>query len=517
MKTREIKTVTLSERGITLDEFMAVIRFGAKLELSEEFRGPVRKGRALIDRFLKEDRAVYGVTTGFGDNVKYAIPTDEALELQKRIVRSHSVAVGKPLEEEKVRAILLQMILNAKGGHTGLSEETLDAIRAFLNERIVPFAPGSGSVGYLSVEAHIVMALIGEGSILENGVRVPASEVLKKKGLAPVVLKCKEGLSLLNGTISVTALAAIALYDAETCVRTLDIVTALCFEALKGTVKALDERVLKTKNHPEGIEVARTLRAMLQGSEIAEKSLNDKVQDCTMLRAAPQLLGSVHRLYREAEEVILDEIHGVSDNPEIFAESDDDGTALMCGNFEGNYVGSHADILCIAAAIAAKQLESGINRMVNHHLSDGLPDFLVAKPGLNNGFMIVQYTAAGLNHEIKALALPATADNISTCADQEDPVSMAYSASKKACESMEHLLNLLALYCFTVCQAVDFRKPLKPSPVDQKVIDYVRKEVPFVDEDRFLYPGIEVLERMVKNRELIDVVEKELRTGASGV
>ena len=512
MKNNDTHTVTLESRGITLEEYMAVVRFSAKLEFSEEFLAPVRKGRALIDRFLAEDRAVYGVTTGFGDNVQYAIPTDEALELQRRIVRSHSVAVGKPLEEEKVRAILLQMILNARGGHTGLSVETLEAIRAFLNEKIVPFAPGSGSVGYLSVEAHIVMALIGEGSVLENGVRIPAADVLKKKGFSPVVLKCKEGLSLLNGTISVTALAVIALYDAETCVKTLDIVTALCFEALKGTVKALDERILRVKNHREGIQAARNLRAMLRGSEIAEKSLNEKVQDCTMLRAAPQLLGSVHKLFLEAEEVILDEMHAVSDNPEIFAETDDDGTALMCGNFEGNYVGSHADILCMAAAIAAKQLESGINRMVNHHLSGGLPDFLVAKPGLNNGFMIVQYTAAGLNHEVKALALPATADNISTCADQEDPVSMAYSASKKACESMEHLLNLTALYCFTVCQAVDFRKPLKPSPFDQKIIDYVRREVPFVDEDRYLYPGIEVLARMVKNRELIRTAEESLGT-----
>lgn len=518
MKAKEIEEVVLTRDFITLDEYMAVVRYGAVISADDSFMNDVRRGRALIDRFLSENRAVYGVTTGFGENVRFAISPEDAIELQKRIVRSHSVAVGDPLPEEQVRAIMLQMILNARAGRTGLSEETITALMEFLNKDVYPFAPGEGSVGYLSVEGHIVMSLIGEGYMINDvGDEVPAADELKEAGIKPVELKCKEGLSLLNGTISVTALAAIALFDAKNNMKNIEICGALVYEALRGTVKALDERIMKAKNHPEAVSAAKALRDLLSGSGIAEHNKDRKVQDSYVLRAMPQLIGSAIRLVDEAEKVIMEEINGTSDNPELFVDDDE---VLMCGNFDGSYVGSHADMLGMAAAIIGNFLHSSINRTVDRNLNDGLPAFLVADPGLNNGFMIPQYTAAGLEHEIRQLAQPSTNDSITTCASQEDPVSFGYDASKNAIAAQEKLAQMTAISFLTSLQAIDILKVMgdpadggKPiqdqSPALASVYDYVRSTIPYVDQDRYIYPDIELMTEYVEEGSVVDIIEKQ--------
>lgn len=229
-----------------------------------------------------------------------------------------------------------------------------------------------------------------------------------------------------------------------------------------------------------------------------------------MLRSMAHIHGAAKKLIREAYEVILNEMHSVSDNPEIFAEGKDDGVALMCGNFDGSFVGSHADMLAMAAAIVGNEVERGTDRMVNRNLNDGLPAFLVSNPGLNSGFMIPQYTAAGLVNEIKHLAIPATIDSISTCANQEDPVSMAYYASKKALTSMRKLQYVTAIEIYTALQALDFLKPLEPSPVLGKLRDFVRETVPFVDNDRYLYPDIAYITDRVRDCTFVDLVEGEI-------
>ena len=516
MKAQEIQEVVLTDKWITLDEFIAVVRYGAVVSADDSFMDDVRRGRALIDRFLAENKAVYGVTTGFGENVRFAISPDDAVELQKRIVRSHSVAVGEPLPEEQVRAIMLQMVLNARAGRTGLSEETLGTLIEFLNKDIYPFVPGEGSVGYLSVEGHIVMALMGEGYVFdEDGEQTPSKDVLEKAGIEPAELKCKEGLSLLNGTISVTALAAIALFDAKNNMKNVEICGALLFEALRGTVHALDGRIMKAKNHDEAVKAAKALRDMLNGSGIAEHNLDRKVQDAYVLRAMPQLIGSAIRLVEEAEKVITEEMNGTSDNPELFIDDDE---VLMCGNFDGSYVGSHCDMLGMAAAIIGNFIHSSINRTVDRNLNEGLPAFLVADPGLNNGFMIPQYTAAGLEHEIRQLAQPSTNDSITTCASQEDPVSFAYDAAKNAIAAQEKLAQMTAISYLTSLQAIDLLKvmgdpadgnaPIQDqSPVLAAVHDYVRETIPYVGQDRYIYPDIELMTEYVEEGTVADLVE----------
>ena len=507
---KAIKTVTITDCMLTLDEFIAVAKFGAQVKFSEKMQAAVQKNRELLERFLAEGRIIYGVTTGFGENVRYTISPSDATTLQENIIRTHSLAVGEPLNRVQVRAVMLMTILNAGKGHSGIRIETLELIRQMLNLDLIPYAPGEGSVGYLGVEAHLAMAYIGEGKIYDSGKPVPAAGVLEKHGLTPLKLSYKEGLTITNGTISVTALGLLALYEALTTMQNMELGGGLCYEALRATTKALDPRIHQAKHHQEQITSASNLRRMLAGSQICEKYRDAKVQDAYVLRAMAQLHGSAKKLVKEAYEVIVNEMHSISDNPEIFADSENDGVALMCGNFDGSFVGSHADMIAMACAIAANVMERCTDRMVNRNLNDGLPAFLVSNPGLNSGLMITQYTAAGLVNEIRHLAVPVTIDNVPTCANQEDPVSMAYYASKKAGQAVRKLQYITAIEIYVALQAIDFLKPLEPSPALAKVRDFIRKKVSFVDNDRFLYPDIEYIFGLVQDGTLVDILEKEI-------
>ena len=509
-EARTIKTVCLTDCQPSLNEFIAVAKYHARLEFSAEMKNVVRSNRQLLDRFLEEGRIIYGVTTGFGENVRFTIKPEEAEQLQKNIIRTHSVAVGEPLTEVQARAVMLQTILNAGQGHSGIQLETLELIRQMLNKNLIPWAPSEGSVGYLGVEAHLAMAYLGEGKIFENEKPLPALDILTKHGLKPIALSYKEGLSMTNGTITVTALGLLALYDSITTMQNAEIACGLCFEALRGTTKALDPRIHQAKKHEEQANSADNLRRILNGSAIAEKYLNARVQDCYVMRSMAHIEGAAKKLIKEAYEVIINEIHSISDNPEIFATSDDNGEALMCGNFDGSFVGSHADMISMACAIIGNLIERGTDRMVNRNLNEGLPAFLVKNPGLNSGFMIVQYTAAGLMNEIKHLAIPVTIDSIPTCANQEDPVSMAYYASKKAMKAVQKLQYMVALEIYVALQAIDFLKPLTPSPANKKILDYVRETVPFVENDRYLYPDIEYIYGQVQDCKFIDMIEDSI-------
>lgn len=503
-----IREVKLTDCMIGLDEFMAVVRFGAELTFTGEFCETVNKSRALIDRFLEEGRIIYGVTTGFGENVRYTISPEDAEQLQKNIVRSHACAVGEPLSREQIRAIMFMTILNLGKGHSGIRLETLELIRQFLNKDIVPYAPGEGSVGYLAVEAHMALAYIGEGFVWKNGKKVPALSVMQEEGLEPLSLGCKEGLSMLNGTITVTAMALLASYDSIMIMKNVEIAGAICYEALHGTIKALDPRIHQAKKHEEQQASADNLLRLLNNSEICEKYKNHKVQDAYVMRSMPHVHGSAYRLIKEAYEVIVNEMYSVSDNPEIFETEDGSGAALMCGNFDGSFVGSHADMISMACAIVGNLVDRLTDRMVNHNLNDGLPAFLVANPGLNSGFMIFQYTTAALQNEIKLLAVPATIDSISTCAGQEDPVSMAYTAAMRANKAVYKLQYMVAIQMMVALQALDMRLPLKPGPAVQKIRDFVRETVAFAEEDRFFQPDIEYMRDLVKDEVLVRMMEE---------
>ncbi|MGG0414000.1 histidine ammonia-lyase [Peribacillus simplex] len=501
----DIKEVVLGDCPISIQEVIAVARYGAKVTFTEAYCERVDKSRSLIEKFLDDNRLIYGVTTGFGSNMTEVISPQDAETLQRNIVRSHAVSVGETLEKEVIRAIQLMILANLGQGYSGVRLQVLKLIASLLNHDILPYVPGEGSVGYLSPEAHMSLLVIGEGRAWYNDELLPGKDALAQSGLKPVTLGCKEGLALISGTASVTAMAVLALYNSMQAAKTADVTGAMSLEVLKGTIKAFDPRPHALKKHEEQAKTARNVTRILEGSQIIDTYKEHRLQDALSLRCIPQVHGAIKRVLKDAAVSIGNEMNSVSDNPLIFPE-EEDGIALMAGNFDGSFVGIYADTISIALANLAKITERRIDRLVNHHLSE-LPNFLVVNPGLNSGYMIPQYTAAGLLNEIRVLSHPATIDNIPTCANQEDVISFAYFASKKAYRISKKLEYILAIELMTAAQAMDFHLPLKPSPVTEAVYHSVRSEVPRVEEDRFFHPDIEAIYRQIHEGEIVKLVE----------
>ena len=508
---KKIKEVVITTGYFNLDEFMAVVRYGAKVELGKDMIAAVNEGRRRVNKYMEEGRIYYGVTTGFGENVRFTIAPEDVAQLQKNIVRSHSVTIGVPLDKERARALMLTELLVHKTSWTGVALESLELIKEFLNRDLYPFIPGEGSMGGLGHEGHLAMCLIGEGEFLVDEKRVPAADVLKKEGLKACELKSKEGLTLLNGCIAAAAFSAPVLYDCYLGMKNADIASALSFEAFRGTVKALDERIYMHKMHKADRAAASNLRRIVEGSPILEASKDNKVQDAYVLRSAARVHGAGKQLVMESYKAIMDELNSCLDNPQICDNDTEDGECMMCGNFDTTNCGIHVDTLCMAAAIVATNCERSTARIINFHKNDGLPSFLVDNPGLNSGFMIPQYTQAGLLVDMKCLCVPTTIDSIPASSGQEDPNPMSFSATEKALACMRKFNYIIAIEIVTMLQAIDFVKRytgLEQSPALKAVYDFVREKIKFMEEDRFLHPDLEYTYDLVREGTLVDLVER---------
>ena len=313
---RHMQVVVLDGDDFTIEEVVAVARYHAKVEFAPEFIERVNKSRAIIDRFVAEDRPVYGVTTGFGDNVTKRVTPEDAALLQLNIARSHAVSVGEPLKEEQVRAIQIAQINNSGRGVSGVS---IEAIRDLLNHNVTPFVPGEGVVGALSTEGQTTLPLIGEGKAFYQGKLMSGAEALSAAGLKSYQLKSKEGLSLLNG------LACLATYDAMEATKASEIMAAFSYETNKGNIKHLDPRLHSVKNHSEQQESAENILNLLKGSEISQKYEGYRMQDAYSLRCVAQMMGGTKRAIKEAYISVTEELNSCSDNPVIYPTGDGDG------------------------------------------------------------------------------------------------------------------------------------------------------------------------------------------------
>lgn len=508
MKIKEINKVVLDSQ-ITIEEFVAVARYGAKVELSKNYKERVKKSRRLVEKWIEEGRIMYGITTGFGAMCTQVISPDETAKLQRNIVLSHSTSVGEPLSIEEVRATMLMVLQNVGQGYCGARVETMEMYRQFLNLGITPFAPKEGSVGYLSPEAHMALVLIGEGKAYFNGELLPGKEALERAGLVPTVLSSKEGLVLVSGTTSVTAIGALALFDMFQASRTADIIGAMTLEVLKGTTRAFDDRLMSVRPHEDQRSTADNVRKILGDSEIATHFKNHRLQDALSIRCIPQLHGAAKKTLRDALKTIEIEMNSCCDNPIIWPEGED-GEAISGCNADSSYVGIEMDSACIAATMIAKMSERRNNRLVDGSLS-GYPWFLIKKPGLNSGLMIPQYTQAGLLNDMKILSHPATVDGIPTCGNQEDYVAMGYNASKKARQVVDKLEFILAIELLSVFQAHQFMaEEYMPGSASKAVLDEIAHTVPVMEEDLFLYPHINTLRDLLHSGKLIELVEEKI-------
>lgn len=503
-----LQTTTLKLGGqLNLEQFMSVVRGGATVEFSDEYVNRVSRARHLVEKWTEEDRVMYGVTTGFGSLCTKVISSEEAAKLQHNIIASHSTSVGKPLSIEAVRAIMLMVLQNLGRGNSGVRIEVLERYRDFLNMNITPWAPGDGSVGYLSPEAHMARVIEGNGKAYYQGDLLDATWVLAKANIKPLPLASKEGLALISGTTSTTGLAAIAVYDMINAVKNADIIGALSLENLKGVLRAFDERVMVVRPHKEQADTAANVRKILGDSEVLKACRGERIQDALSLRCIPQLHGAVKKTLYDAKRTIEIEMNSCCDNPMIWPEEGNEDVISAC-NADSSYVGIEMDSASIAATSLAKMSERRNNRLIDESIS-GYPSFMVANPGLNSGLMIPQYTQAGLLNEMRILSSPATIDNTPTCCNQEDYVSMGYNAAKKALSVSEKLEYILAIELLSDYQALNFTEdwPAR-STVSQEIYGEIGDSLPLMKEDMFLFDHIEYLRSLIHSGLLVNKTEE---------
>lgn len=506
MKDSEsIKKVILGN-PIGLEEFVAVARFGALVEFSDAYKERVKVSRKLVEQWVSEEKVMYGVTTGFGALCTKAIGKDETARLQENIILSHSVSVGEPLSVERVRGIMLMILQNLGQGYSGVRLEVLEKYREFLNASITPWTPGDGSVGYLAPEAHMALVLMGKGKAYYNGALLSGDRALKQAGVQPLKLSSKEGLALVSGTTSPTAMAALAIYDLLNAAKSADIIGAITLEASKGVMNAFDKRVMSVRPHEEQGNTAENVRRILADSAIMEKYKGSRVQDALSLRCIPQLHGAAKKTLLDAKKTIETEMNSCCDNPVIWPEEGCQDVISAC-NADSSYVGMEMDSACIAATALGKMSERRNNRLIDESLS-GYPWFCIKEPGLNSGLMIPQYAQAGLLNEMRILATPATIDNTPTCGNQEDYVAMGYNACKKAGPISEKLEYILAIELLSAYEAQQFLDPdVKRSSATAAVLKEIGKHVPVMEKDMFLHPYIEYLKEFIHSGGLVQVTE----------
>jgi len=500
-------TVRIDGRSLRIDDVVRVAREHEAVEIAAESYSRMERSRAVIDDCLRRRVAVYGVNTGFGKFHDVAIGGDDLDLLQRNVILSCCVGVGEPFPVEVVRAMLLLKANALAAGESGVRPLLVEGLVAMLDRGVHPIVPQKGSVGAsgdLAPLSHLALVLMGGGQALYEGEVMDGARALREAGIAPVKLRAKEGLSLCNGTQAMTALAALAVYDAERLAATADIVGALSAEALQAVVAAFDERLQRSRPHAGQLACARNLRLLLNGSPAIEGATHGRVQDAYSLRCMPQVHGASRDAVAYVRGVVETEIDAVTDNPLVYAEGD--GAVLSGGNFHGQPIALAMDFLGIALAELASISERRIERLVNPALSMGLPAFLAEEGGLNDGLMVAQYTAAALVSENKGLAHPASVDSIPTSANQEDHVSMGTIAARQAREILENAQAVLAIELLCACQGVDLRG-IPPGPRTGIAYALVRERVAMLHDDRELSGDIGRVAELVRSGALLAALD----------
>jgi histidine ammonia-lyase len=502
-------TVTLRGPGLTEDQVVAVARHGEKVALAASARTKMERSRARVERAASSRDPVYGVSTGFGALAGTRVAPLRQPELQLALIRSHAAGVGPPVDLEVVRATMLLRARTLAMGMSGVRPLIADALMGMLNEGVTPVVPRYGSVGCsgdLAPLAHIGLALVGEGEVLDaQGSRRAARQALKSANLKPVKLETKEGLALINGTDGMLGMLVLACADAERLFKTADVTAAMSAEALLGTDRTFQSRLQEIRPHPGQVASAANLARLMRGSQIVASHRHSQhaVQDSYSVRCSPQVAGAARDTLDFARRVAEIELASAIDNPVVMENGDVEST----GNFHGEPLAFAADFLAIAAAEIGSIAERRVDRLLDPHRSQGLPPFLAEEPGVNSGLMVAQYTAAALVAENRRLAAPASVDSVPTSGMQEDHVSMGWGAALKLRTVLDNVTSILAVELCASARAQEMRRPLEPSPATSSVRDALRKRVAGVGPDRVVAPELAAAEQLIRSGAVVEAAE----------
>ena len=494
-----MKKFILDGSSITVDSLHEMTFSEGVFELADSARKKIEASRNYIEKRIQNGEIMYGVNTGFGAFSSVRISDAQIEDLQKNLIRSHSMGIGEPFTKEQSKAMMILRANTLARGHSGVRVAVVEKILEFLNADVIPVIPQQGSVGAsgdLAPLSHLALALIGEGEVWGGSL----------KNVKPLELKAKEGLSLINGCQVMTAVGLLALFEARDLLKIADIAGATSLEGLRGSRRPFDPLIAATRPHAGEAPTARNLMRVLgEKSEISEShAVNDpRVQDAYSLRCMPAVHGAAKMSIAYAIKVLETEANSSTDNPLVFAEA---GKILSCGNFHGMPVAHAMDFAGIAISSLASISHERISKFISTQMSE-LPPFLAPDGGLNSGHMIVQVASASLVSENKVLAHPASVDSMPTSAEKEDHVSMGTIAARKFSSIVKNAQNVFAMEFLSNTQALDLIAPLKPTAGVLEAYKLIRKEVPFARVDRIFSKDVEKILNMIKSRQLLNTVE----------
>ncbi len=504
-------TFSYGKDHLTAGKALGLARGTLAGTLSGPVRKKVRESAEVVARIVSKGDPVYGINTGFGPLCTTRISAADTQTLQVNILKSHSVGVGRPIEPEVARLMLILKLHALAKGYSGVREATLERILWHIETGVTPKVPSQGSVGAsgdLAPLAHLFLPLIGLGEVRYEGKWVPSGEVLQRFGMPPLELGPKEGLALINGTQFIAAHAVVILEKMHACLSQADIIGAMMIEGLQGSVRPFHEKLHKVRPFQGNLHVAGRVRRLLKGSEILEDHIDcERVQDPYSLRCIPQVHGASRNAWLHLKELLEIELNSITDNPVIF----DEDLAISGGNFHGQPLAMALDYACIAASEIGNISDRRIYLALEGN-NTNLPKLLMQDTGLNSGYMILQYTSAALASENKSLCHPASADSIPTSMGQEDHVSMGSISGRKALRVIKNVEKILAIELLTAAQAFEFRKPLKSGWFLEKVHQLVRTRVSFATEDRVFATDIEAGIELIRNKALIRLLDSVSET-----
>jgi histidine ammonia-lyase len=500
-------TITLHPGSVPLTDLETIFWTSEPARLDRSFDAGIDKAAGRIAEIASGNEPVYGINTGFGKLASIKIDSADLATLQRNLILSHCCGVGAPLAGNIVRLIMALKLISLGRGASGVRLELVRLIEGMLEKGVTPVIPEKGSVGAsgdLAPLAHMAAAMIGEGEAFYDGARMPAADALAKAGLQPVVLSAKEGLALINGTQTSTALALAGLFRAHRAARSALITGALSTDAAMGSSAPFHPDIHTLRGHKGQIDAATALRSLLAGSEIRESHLDgdERVQDPYCIRCQPQVDGACLDLLRMAARTLEIEANAVTDNPLVLS----DNSVVSGGNFHAEPVAFAADQIAIAICEIGAIAQRRIALLVDPALSYGLPAFLAKKPGLNSGLMIAEVTSAALMSENKQMSHPASVDSTPTSANQEDHVSMACHGARRLLQMTDNLNAIIGIEALTAVQGVEFRAPLRTSPELEKAMAAVRTVVPTLEVDRYMAGDLDAASRLIAEGGLTDSI-----------
>jgi histidine ammonia-lyase len=499
--------VVLDGHSLTIEDVARIARDREPIALHADAVARINKCRGLLERKIAAREIMYGVNTGIGELADVVLTPEQAEKFQKYLLYSHAAGCGEPCREEDARAAMLSRLNTHCWGHSGIRLEIVQTQVEMLNRGVTPVMSQKGSVGAcgdLSPMAQMALTLMGEGEVFYQGRRMSAQQGMDAAGIPTIVFRERDGLASINGSNVITGMGCLQLYDAERWLRTQEVALAMTLEALNANMKAYDHRIHDVRGYPGAQACAENVRRLTEGSELLQRP-NKKVQDAYSLRSCPQVIGAARDAFKWTRQMLETELNHAADNPVFFPDED---LVLTGANFQGTPMALALELLGMSLTTVAVLSERRLNRLMNPHLSMGLPPFLTKGAGMFSGLMLSQYTAGALICENRVLSTPAAVGSIPAAADQEDFVSMGMTTAIKTRQIIENSWYVTAIELMAAAQAFDFLAPIKPSPASQAAYEAIREHVAHLDEDRPLVSDINNLTRIAKDGTILSAVEQ---------